>query len=360
MNTKECTRCKQILPVDMFYRNKNSKDSLTSRCKKCHAEASGYNYTPKEEWKEGHRACTKCGEIKPFSEFNKSKKGRFGLDSKCRQCKSTAKPQPQPREGHQFCTGCGEEKPFTAEYFRRTKKTKSGLYSQCRVCARNSAKEWRKQKIEEDPDYRKKLYWKNPEQHRAQTRTSYRKNIENRRAYNKRRYWENRDEELRKAREYYLENSEREKERSRQWRQDNPERYREYNQQWIEDNPETYKAMQQAGWQRRRARKQNLPHDLTLEEWQYCLDYWNNACAVCGDGEDIHADHWIALSNDDCPGTVVDNMIPLCAHCNATKHAIDAERWLREKFGDDVAVKKLAEIEAYFELVIDRENDSES
>jgi hypothetical protein len=38
--------------------------------------------------KEGKKRCTICNEIKPFDEFGKHKKSRFGLTSNCRSCKS--------------------------------------------------------------------------------------------------------------------------------------------------------------------------------------------------------------------------------------------------------------------------------
>ncbi|MEM9953991.1 MAG: HNH endonuclease [Chloroflexota bacterium] len=355
MNIKHCSRCKQDLPLDAFSRDKSAKDGLSFYCRTCVSERRKLRYVPKPrpEYPDGHRNCTKCGEIKPFSEFHKAKNGRFGLDSVCKPCKSTAKPKPQAKDGHQFCYKCGEEKPFTAEYFRRSSKSKSGLLSLCRVCARQEAKEWREQKLEEDPDYIKSLYWKNPEKQREQKRQDYIKHREKRRKTSKRKYWENVEENRRIAREYARKHREEAKERVRRWRQDNPERYREYNQQWIDENPDTVKKMQQASWVRRRARKRNLPHDLTTEEWQYCLEYWNNACAVCGDGEKLNADHWIPLSNEDCPGTIVDNMIPLCEHCNKTKHARDAELWLTEKWDAEFASEILEAVEAYFEHVVD-------
>ncbi len=359
MNTKQCFQCKEILLLELFYRNKRTKDGFAVYCKKCSAKKRGHSYTPQELWEDGHRACTKCKQIKPFSEFHKTKKGRFGLSSVCKPCKSSAKPKPKVQNGYKFCYKCGAEKPFTAEYFRRSSQNKSGLASLCCECSRQEAKDWRKQKLQQDPDYTKKMYWKHADKHRKRARAYYYANLSKRKRYNKRRYWENRDEELQKAREYYLQNSEAEKERSRQWRQDNPERYRQYNRQWIDDNPELSRKMMQAAWQRRRARKKNLPHDLTLEEWQYCLNYWNYSCVVCGDDGTINADHWIALSNKDCPGTVVDNMIPLCENCNKTKHATQAERWLTEKLGDHLAIEKLVEVEAYFEHVVSYFNNQQ-
>lgn len=408
MNKKQCTRCKETLALDMFYRQKDGKNGLTPHCKKCHSEARGHSYTPKEQWAEGHRACTKCGEIKPFSEFGKNKNGRFGLDSRCRQCKSIAKAKEQWAEGHRACTKCGEIKPFsefnkakngrfgldsrccqcksrakprktiidgylecyvckeskpaTLEYFyySQTSKLLDNLAGTCKVCIRKRTQEWQKKKHEEDPDYSKKRYHKHREANRKRSKAYYHARVKTDPNYNKQRYWARREQTLRRSRQYYLENREVVLAYSRQWRQDNPERYRETNRRWAEDNPEAHKVMMQAAWQRRRARKKALPHDLTLEEWQYCLDYWENQCAVCGVDEDIHADHWIPLSHEDCPGTVAENMIPLCSHCNKTKHAIEAERWLTEKFGDEIASEKLAEVEAYFEHVIERQIDSES
>ena len=32
------------------------------------------------------RVCTKCGELKSFEEFYKSKKGKYGIESKCKEC----------------------------------------------------------------------------------------------------------------------------------------------------------------------------------------------------------------------------------------------------------------------------------
>lgn len=65
-------------------------------------------------------------------------------------------------------------------------------------------------------------------------------------------------------------------------------------------------------------------------------------------------DHWIALtdSRTDNPGTVVENIIPLChgwGGCNNNKRNRDAAEWLTKKLGPRKAKKKLAEIQAYFD-----------
>jgi 5-methylcytosine-specific restriction endonuclease McrA len=357
METKHCPRCKEYKPLQMFHRNKSTTDGLSTYCKKCAAELKGHQYTPKEEFPEGYRRCTKCKTLKPLEAFHKTKKGRFGHASVCIVCRSRAQPKPPVREGYMLCYKCGEEKLATPEFFCRSTQTKSGLVSFCRVCSVKAAQEWRKKKLAEDPEYTKRLYWKHRDKNVARSRNYHlrhrdetnRKRREDRKQ-NPEKYRQLDKESYSKYREQFIENV-------RQWRKANPERYRLYNRQWAENNPEAADAMIRAAWQRRRARKRNLPVDFTIEDWLYCLDYWNHECAVCGSNENLHADHWIALSADESPGTVADNMVVLCGHCNKTKHATDAVRWLIETFGQEFALQKLAEIEAYFQHVRERKAD---
>lgn len=359
METKRCLRCSDDLPLGMFHHDKNKSDGLTSYCKKCRAEMQGRHYVPKEEFPEGHRRCTKCQEIKPLDEFHKTKKGRFGRASVCIVCRSKAKPKPIAREGHMICTQCELEKPATDEFFRRDSRSASGLASLCRDCARKEAKKWRKQKLKEDPDYDKRSHWKNRDENVKRSRLYYEKNKDEINQRRREEYRANPEKKRKQDKRYYRASRKKIINKARQWRKDNPERYRAYNQQWAEDNPETFANMMQAAWARRRARKQNLPDNFTNKDWQYCLEYWNNQCAICGENENLHADHWVPLSKDEELGTVAENMIVLCDHCNHTKHAIDAQRWLTKTFGAEFATQKLAEIEAYFEHVRQRKLDAE-
>jgi 5-methylcytosine-specific restriction endonuclease McrA len=360
MDTKCCSRCGEQLPLDMFSRSYTSKDSYTICCKKCYAEKKSLTFPPKETWPEGFRACTKCNEIKVLEEFYTDPKGRFGRMSVCMKCRSKAKPKPQAKEGYRFCTKCGEEKPATPEYFPIQKKNRSGIDSRCHICASKASQRWYEKKKIEDPDYSKRIYWKDVEKSRQQNRTYYSRNIVQHRANSVRKYYENIEESRRKNREDYYRHREDRKEKSRKWRQANPERYRDYNRQWTENNPETHKSMQQAKDQRRRARKRNLPSNFTLGDWQYCLEYWGSKCAVCGSHENLHADHWIALSKEGTLGTVPENMIVLCSHCNRTKHATESKVWLIRKLGEEAGLAKLAEIEAYFQHLRERKPNSES
>ena len=41
---KQCFTCKEYKPLSDFYKNKNSKDGLMIRCKKCHNNIVQKNY----------------------------------------------------------------------------------------------------------------------------------------------------------------------------------------------------------------------------------------------------------------------------------------------------------------------------
>lgn len=172
------------------------------------------------------------------------------------------------------------------------------------------------------------------------------------------RLWRNNNPELAKetARKVREANLNRERERSRQWRIDNPDRQKASIHRWMKANPDRMRANSH----RRLARKRNLPDTFTAADWQHALDYFDGCCAACGRPaglwHTIAADHWIALSDPACPGTVPTNIVPLChprkdggSSCNVSKHNKNAEQWLAEKLGKRKAKQILARIQVYFD-----------
>ena len=111
------------------------------------------------------------------------------------------------------------------------------------------------------------------------------------------------------------------------------------------------------------ARKNALPNTFTPEQWEQCLSYFDHSCAVCGTPQDLfiqlQADHWIPLFNDDCTGTVMSNMIPLCggskfnSHtgCNQSKGCKDPMEWLEYKYDTRKAQQIYNRIIDYFAWV---------
>jgi hypothetical protein len=45
MNSKECTKCKQVKPLDEFHKNKNTSDGRVPRCKACRKSDSHTYYS---------------------------------------------------------------------------------------------------------------------------------------------------------------------------------------------------------------------------------------------------------------------------------------------------------------------------
>ncbi len=109
------------------------------------------------------------------------------------------------------------------------------------------------------------------------------------------------------------------------------------------------------------ARKRDLPNTFTSQDWHVALDYWNYRCAICerprGLWHTLAADHWVPLTSPNCPGTLPTNIVPLCHGadgCNNSKGAKNPEVWLQKKLGKRRAGQKLAQIESYFDWVLDQ------
>jgi 5-methylcytosine-specific restriction endonuclease McrA len=154
-------------------------------------------------------------------------------------------------------------------------------------------------------------------------------------------------------REYYAERPGKRAEKGRKYYADNHERVREYARKYYAEyrlkNLKKVRAADRLLSQRRRARKAHFPDTLTSEQWENCVAYFGGACAACGSGGDTTLDHWIPISNKDCPGTVAENTVCLCAACNTSKHDRGALEWATWKFGESKANEFMSKVQAYFD-----------
>ena len=89
--TKECTKCKRILPLDIDHFNHkcDTKDGWTSRCKECL----------------GRKFTNHLTHI--------------------------------PKEGYKFCKKCDKELPISIQYFPPDESCKDGLRNVCRFCGKD-------------------------------------------------------------------------------------------------------------------------------------------------------------------------------------------------------------------------------
>ena len=99
---------------------------------------------------------------------------------------------------------------------------------------------------------------------------------------------------------------------------------------YLKENPHIAKRHKH----RRKARKLNLPHSLSVEQWNDIKSHFDNSCSYCGLAEvehvkefnqTLHQEHFIPLSKG---GEYThNNIIPACARCNSSKRDRDFFEW---------------------------------
>ncbi|MFE0047556.1 endonuclease VII domain-containing protein [Streptomyces albireticuli] len=95
---KRCTGCKRVLPLTSFAADRNRRDGLQVRCRRCVADYSARHYRRRQEAKgravrekpdlpAGHKLCRTCGEVKPHSEWHRNASASDGLSTRCKACR---------------------------------------------------------------------------------------------------------------------------------------------------------------------------------------------------------------------------------------------------------------------------------
>lgn len=228
------------------------------------------------------------------------------------------------------CTKCGEIKPLT-EYCL-DKRNKDGRGPWCLSCNR---------------EIRKKNYNANPEPKRAKNAEWYKENKEKFRerrnettqawrAANREHYLEQKRE---KAAEYRKEFPERIRQSNKQWRLAHPEDARIRASEWRKANPERGKESHRAWYKanpfyhklaanRRRALKRKAEGIFTKEQVTRRFDQQTGRCAWCSEqlADLHHIDHLIPLAKGG--SNWINNIVISCVFCNSSKrHRLPFEQW---------------------------------
>jgi len=153
------------------------------------------------------KECTKCGEVKPFSEYHKNTAGMFGLQSACKFCtKNIAQVRRNKNKAFNLsssykmpankkCTRCKATKKgndFNSELTRP-----DGLSPHCKECVNKNGKKWYQENKEYKDDQNKAWTEANKERSVQIQKDWYQKNkevvIKNQIAYAKKRRQKNID-----------------------------------------------------------------------------------------------------------------------------------------------------------------------
>lgn len=87
---------------------------------------------------------------------------------------------------------------------------------------------------------------------------------------------------------------------------------------------------------KRKRRMDAADNDLTAVQWAAIQQAWGGGCAYCGAADAaLQRDCVLALSRGG--RYTIDNIVPACRSCNASKSNDEVTRWLRRKRLDERA-----------------------
>lgn len=203
-----------------------------------------------------------------------------------------------------ICKRCDKEFPATLEYFHKSPITEDGFHIYCKACRKITSKKWRA-----------KYYQRTKEEASATHKIYYAENKETISAQSKAWYQAHKDRAKTCQQEYFKKNKEHIKQLRKRWTQNNTDRIR-------------------ASWRKATGKRQkllnSLVNNLTEDQWNACLKYFNNSCAYCGDNSNfLEKEHFIPLTK----GGKLDstNTIPACKKCNSSKSNKDFIVWFPQQ-----------------------------
>jgi hypothetical protein len=322
--TKQCSKCEAEYPATSEYfhhANKNS-DGLRTECKLCRIEDT-------KRYREAHREELREKQL----HYSRTDRGR---------------------EQQQRYLEANQE---------AIHKQQKRYYDSNREKILEQKKHQRQTNPEIFRERRRQYRQANPEKFRQSYRSWRERNRETLLEKERQRRRENPETTRERDRQYYQINRERILEQTRLRRLANPERHRAIEREWRERNRDILQENERRYYQAHRdrlilrkmhryTRKRALPDTLTIEEWRTAIVYWENRCAYCEKQvSTLTMDHYVALSCENCPGTVVSNILPACRQCNSSKCDNKAWMWLVSKFGEEQAEAIQSRILEYFAIV---------
>lgn len=307
--SKRCTKCGEVKPLTEFSRNKNTKDGLHSACKKCERESRIRKHPEIKRIKNINsdpniRICIICGKEKPISSFEKCKRGKeINIRRECNDCLKNIREE-IGNTGSKICTKCGIEKPIAE--FGDYKPSRDGKNSRCRECVGK----WYERYYDKNREhiiYKARKYEKDNKEIVRERKRKYRE--------------ENKDHISKWQKNYGVENRPRLNKYSKEYREKNLESCNAIAKRY-KLSPKGKASLSRVR-HKRRSRNKNLKNDLSLRQWDTILyDQQHNLCVHCGRefGERLKPtkDHIVPLLYE-WFGLTFGNVQALCSSCNGRR-----------------------------------------
>lgn len=215
------------------------------------------------------------------------------------------------------CTKCGEVKPESE--FHKKAAAKSGLMSQCKVCRSLTSQKWRENNHERH--LANGLAWNRRNQDRTKKNSKewYEKNKEKRLAQMKERYVEKKEYISAYTKQWAIKNKEKRKEQSKVYREANKEFIRKRNQEYASSNKEKLASKRAM---RRAAIDQRTPQWLNAEQVKDIQSFYEVTSAFkIYTGQPYEVDHIVPLQGKTVSGLHVPwNLQVLTESENRKKH----------------------------------------
>lgn len=289
-DAKYCPRCQILKTFDDFSKSKHKSDGRTSHCKTCKRE----KYLENKE-----AVLAKC---KEYREKNKDAKSQSD-----RKYRKENKEKLALAQKKWYLENKEELKKKNKEYYEKNKESK---LKKAKIYA-----ELHSEKIKEY----QRLYRK--------------QNTERLTRLNKEYYQKNKDRIVKKKHSYYLRNRDYFVRKTREWTLNNRHTL-------------DFKLARTVIKQRRRAKESLLPSDITKSDVILIRDFFGNKCAITGNNEDTHLDHFIPIDWGH-GGSVKGNLYPIDSSLNMSKRNKNPFEWIKEPH-----IKKQVQLELWQKLII--------
>jgi len=144
---KTCTKCKEVKPFSEFHKRSAHPTGRAAHCKRCVSLKGGHTPMKKSfvDVDNEKRECTQCRTILPFSSFSRNRRDKYGRHSICKSCILSKKVYAKDKDIKvdlenelKECESC--KKMLSFNCFNKDSRCPAGLKLSCNECSGHISK----------------------------------------------------------------------------------------------------------------------------------------------------------------------------------------------------------------------------